>query len=81
MSTSSPRAVLDPGAHRRALALVGAVGDDAHRRVLQGRQHLVGPVGRAVVDHDHLELHGQVDGADAAEDLGHGVALVEHRAR
>ena len=47
---------LETGPHRRALARVGPVGDDPHGRVLQGGQHLVGPVRRAVVDDHHLEV-------------------------
>jgi len=55
------------------------MGQHAHRRVGEGRQHLVGAVLRAVVDHDHLDVEADVDGAHPPDGLGYRRPLVEHR--
>jgi hypothetical protein len=52
---------LEAGADGRTLSLVVRMVDHPDRRVAQCLQHLVGTVGRPVVDDDHLDVDRQVD--------------------
>src|SRR5579864_1973714 len=66
-----------PGPDPCTLALVDVVAEDAHGRVLERGQDLVGAVGRAVVDDNDLEFHRETDLTHTPNDLGDGRALVE----
>ena len=71
--------VLEPGADRRALALVALVRDTRTVLSRAGASTSLGAVGAPVVDDHDLEVDRQLDRAHPAHDLDHGVALVVDR--